>query len=159
VQGFRARAARRLRAPSTDAGIYPLGYQEFIEAFDRTERLGMRVPMRLLVERDCVDRKKLMPVLLEYFLSHDPQDLIGKTLMIKTDLVQLLYETQGIPFYLTTGWMEKNAKPFCQHDETRILMFLKEGLPEWQREGVSFHLWLTSPALEILDLTFAMNLG
>jgi hypothetical protein len=29
----------------------------------------------------------------------------------------------------------------------------------WCREGLPFHIWLTSPALEILDVTFAMNLG
>ena len=36
-------------------------------------------------------------------------------------------------------------------------MALKE--EAWWREGLPFHIWLTSPALEILDVTFAMNLG
>jgi hypothetical protein len=38
-------------------------------------------------------------------------------------------------------------------------MFLTEKWVAWQREGVPFHLWLTSPALEVLDVTFALNLG
>ena len=38
-------------------------------------------------------------------------------------------------------------------------MFLTEKLAAWRRAGVPFHLWMTSPALEVLDITFALNLG
>ena len=36
---------------------------------------------------------------------------------------------------------------------------MTEKLAAWQRKGVPFHIWLTSPACEILDVTFAMNNG
>lgn len=36
---------------------------------------------------------------------------------------------------------------------------LDDILAAWHREGVPFHLWLTSPACEVIDITFAMNLG
>jgi hypothetical protein len=29
----------------------------------------------------------------------------------------------------------------------------------WRRKGLPFDVWLTSPALEILDVTLVMNLG
>jgi hypothetical protein len=60
---------------------------------------------------------------------------------------------------LTIGWIEPDGTPRLQHGEERITMFLTEKWAAWQREGVPFHLWLTSPALEVLDLTFALNLG
>lgn len=71
----------------------------------------------------------------------------------------MLADNTGVPFNLTVGWMTKDGKAFFQHDEETIRRFMREKLAAWQREGVPFHLWLTSPACEILDVTFAMNLG
>ena len=36
---------------------------------------------------------------------------------------------------------------------------MSNGLAAWQSEGVPFHIWLTSPACEILDVTFGLNQG
>jgi hypothetical protein len=36
---------------------------------------------------------------------------------------------------------------------------MSEKLAAWQREGVPFQIWLTTPACEILDVTFGMNNG
>jgi hypothetical protein len=43
---------------------------------------------------------------------------------------------------------------------TRLIQrFIEGNTQAWLEEGCSFHLCLTSPACEILDVTFAMNLG
>ncbi len=65
----------------------------------------------------------------------------------------------GIPFQLTIGWIELEGRTRFKHDEDLIARFLALREEAWRREGLPFHLWLTSPALEILDVTFAMNLG
>jgi hypothetical protein len=78
---------------------------------------------------------------------------------IHSMLLPPLYDALGVPLQLTIGWIEFNGTPRMQHDEALIQRFLTEKLAAWHREGVPFHLWLTSPALEVLDVTFALNLG
>ena len=132
---------------------------EYLAAIDRTEQFGFEAPMRLLVKKDCVDIQVLQPVLLDFFERSPPDSMIGQTAAIHFALVPLLYDKTGIPFNLTIGWLVRKGKPLCQHDERLIQRFIEGNTDAWLEEGCPFHLWLTSPAFEILDVTFAMNLG
>jgi hypothetical protein len=100
-----------------------------------------------------------MPVLLNYYERNGWEAMMGQTAAIHFALVPLLCDKTGIPFYLTIGWVERDGKPIYQHDETLIQRFIEGKTGAWLREGCPFHLWLTSPACEVLDVTFAMNLG
>jgi hypothetical protein len=60
---------------------------------------------------------------------------------------------------LTIGWLMRKGKAIFEHDEQLIQRFVEGKSAVWLHEGCPFHLWLTSPACEILDVTFAMNLG
>ena len=133
--------------------------QEFMAAIDRTEAFGLSAPPRILVAKDCVDMGRTMPVLLDYFARHEPKELVGQTAAIHFALVPLVLDKTGIPFHLTIGWMVRDGRPIFPHDEDTIRRFLQEKISAWSREGMPFHLWLTSPACEVLDVTFAMNLG
>jgi hypothetical protein len=132
---------------------------EYLAAIDRTEQYGFEAPMRLLVKKDCVDMQTVQPVLLDFFERSPPDSMIGQTAAIHFGLVPLLYDKTGIPFSLTIGWLVRKGKPLCQHDERLIQRFIEGNTDAWLEEGCPFHLWLTSPAFEILDVTFAMNLG
>lgn len=128
-------------------------------AVDRTEALGLAAPPRLIVRKHCVDMKRVRPIVLEFFDRHTPEELIGQTLAIHLACIPTLADNAGVPFTLTIGWMTRNGKSFFQHDEGIIRRFLKEKVNAWRREGLPFHLWLTSPAFEIVDVTFALNCG
>jgi hypothetical protein len=132
---------------------------EYMQAFDRGERLGLRVPPRILVRKPCVDVERTLPVLLDYFDEHEPEELMGQTLAIHWALIPRLYDATKVLFELTIGWCEIKGRTFFRHDEETIRRFLKARAAASQREGVPFHIWLTSPALEVLDVTFAMNSG
>jgi hypothetical protein len=84
-------------------------------------------------------------------------ELVGQTAAINLALIPLLLDATGVPFQLTLGWIELEGRARLKHNEDLIGRFLKEEV--WRREGLPFHMCLTSPALEILDATFAMNLG
>lgn len=135
--------------------------QEFSQAWDRTLRFGLALPpIRLQVRKDCIDLAKALPVIVDCFNQHSSDKLRGRTAAIHHMLQPRLSEALGgLPLYLTIGWIELDGTPRVQHGEERIRMFLTEKWAAWQREGVPFHLWLTSPALEVLDFTFALNLG
>jgi hypothetical protein len=99
-------------------------------------------------------------VIVDCFNQHSGDQLRGRTAAIHNMLQPRLSEALGgLPLYLTIGWIELDGTPRVQHGEERIRMFLTEKWAAWHREGVPFHLWLTSPALEVLDFTFALNLG
>ena len=132
---------------------------EYVAAIDRTQAFGFDAPPRIIVQKDCVDMDAVRPVLLDYFERHEPQAMIGQTLAINIALVPLLYDKTGIHFNLTVGWMVRKGKPIFQHDDSLIRRFVERKGGAWRREGCPFHLWLTSPACEVLDVTFAMNLG
>jgi hypothetical protein len=142
--------------PGAPASAY---VQEFMAAIDRTEAFGLSKPPRVLVAKDCVDMGRAMPVLLEYFDRHRPEELVGQTAAIHFALVPLLLDKTGIPFQLTIGWMVHDGRAIFQHDEETIRRFLRDKVAAWTSAGMPFHLWLTSPACEVLDVTFAMNVG
>jgi hypothetical protein len=132
---------------------------EYMAAFDRTESFGLKAPPRLLVAKKCVDVDKTLAVLLGYFDAHEPEELMGQTLAIHVALIPLLFEATGVSFELTIGWIELGGKPKCEHGEETIRRFMVDKLAAWHRESVPFHIWLTSPACEVLDVTFGMNNG
>jgi hypothetical protein len=156
----------RHRAPNTQSildfapGLKLSPYVgEYLAAIDRTEEFGFEIPPRLLVRKNCVDMQTLRPVLLDFFERSPPDSMIGQTAATYFALVPLLYEKTRIPFNLTIGWIVRNGKAICQHDERLIQRFIEGNTDAWLEEGCPFHLWLTSAAFEILDVTFAMNLG
>ncbi len=144
---------------SRKESLPPQYVTEYMQAIDRTEAFGLRTPPRILVAKDCVDMHLTLPALLDYFDRHRPEELVGQTAAIHFALVPLLLDATGVPFQLTIGWCVRNGRPIFQHGDDTIRRFLAEKLEAWRREGMPFHLWLTSPACEILDVTFAMNLG
>jgi hypothetical protein len=155
----RAPNPRPLTADDVNPLIGSAYVSEYMMAIDRTEAFGFEAPPRLLVKKDCVDRGTLRPILLDYFNENSPAALTGQTAAIHFALAPLLYDKTGIPFQLTIGWMVRQGKPIFKHDEQLIQHFIEEKSEAWLRNGCPFHLWLTSPACEILDVTFAMNLG
>jgi hypothetical protein len=132
---------------------------EYLAAIDRTEAFGFETPPRLQVRKDCIDMQALRPILLDYCERSPPDSMIGQTAAIHFDLVPLLHDKTGIPFNLTIGWLVHKGKAIYQHDERLIQRFIEGNTDAWLEEGCPFHLWMTSPAFEILDVTFAMNLG
>jgi hypothetical protein len=157
----------RPRAPSPSQSILDFApglrlspyVGEYLTAIDRTEEFGFDAPPRLLVREDSIDMQTLRPVLLDFFERSPPDSMIGQTAAIHFALVPLLYDKTRIPFNLTIGWLVRNGKAICRHDERLIERFIEGNTDAWLQEGCPFHLWLTSPAFEILDVTFAMNLG
>jgi hypothetical protein len=158
---FQSRATKRpgsMTEPAPGLKLSPY-VGEYLAAIDRTEAFGFEAPMRLLVKKDCIDMQALRPLLLDYFGRSPPDSMIGQTAAIHFALAPLLYEKTHIPFNLTIGWLVRNGKAICQHDERLIQRFIEGNTDAWLEEGCPFHLWLTSPACEILDVTFAMNLS
>jgi hypothetical protein len=59
-----------------------------------------------------------------------------------------------IPLLLTLGWMVWEGWPIYPHDESLVRGLIDGRSQAWVKEGCPLQ-----PAIEILDITFAMNLG
>ena len=95
----------------------PTGYvAEYMAACARTESLGLKAPLRLLVRKSCANVDKTLPVLLDYFNAHTPDELVGQTLSINIALIPLLYEATGVPFEITIVCVRKSIQlpTFCE---------------------------------------------
>ena len=132
---------------------------EYMSAFPRTESFGLKAPPRVLVRKPCVNPDRTLPVLLDYFDRDTPKGLMGQTLAINADLIYLLWHKTHVAFELTFGVVDVKGERYGECSEDTIRRYLADKLVAWQRDGVPFHVWLTSPALEVLDITWAMNLG
>lgn len=132
---------------------------EYISAVNRTESLGLKAPSRVLVKKPCVDPDVTLPVLLDYFDRHTPGELLGQTLAINVDLITLLWDKTHVPFEITFGFAEIKGQRFGECSDSIVRRYLADKQVAWVRDGVPFHIWLTTPACEVIDITWAMNLG
>ena len=130
------------------AEAFPAYVTEYLSALDRTERLGLKGPPRVMVKKDCLDIVKLMPLMLRYFSWYQGK-LMGRTLTIHTDVQQVILDAFGIPCTLSTGWMERDGRPIFKHDDDVFPRFLRDKKAAYASEGLPFHIWLTSPAFEV----------
>jgi hypothetical protein len=133
--------------------------QEFTAAWDMTERLGLKVaPLQLLVQKDCIDMDQIAPVIQKFLRPYKEDDLFAQAIFINAQLADLISRKIGAPMYLTLGWTEVDGQPDYAHGEARLRQLLKDGRAAL-KDGVPMHVWLTSPACEILDVTLPTTLG
>ena len=144
----------RKKLPASGAYI-----AEYMAAFDRVESLGLKAPQRVVVSKDCVDPERTLKVVLEYYDRHTPEEFIGQTLAINADLIPLLWHKTRVPFEITIGFLDLAGKRYGECSEETIRRFMSDKLVAWQREGVPFRVWLTSPACEVIDVSFAVHPG
>lgn len=134
--------------------------QEFMAAAERSKGLGMRLPaVQLLVRKDCVQMERVQPVLQQYLGRYTQEDVVGQAFAINVQLVPLLAAKLGLPFTLTMGWFEHDGKRPYEHGEELIARLLKHGLGAFATEGLPLHVWLTSAACEVLDVTLPTTLA
>jgi hypothetical protein len=69
-------------------------------------------PSRVLVNKPCIDPDVTLPVLLDYFDRHTPEELLGQTLAINVDLIALLWGKTRVPVEITFGWVEIKGQHF-----------------------------------------------
>ena len=151
------RIARGIRQELTSRDEQPFPgstyAREFMEAFARTDSFGLSLPpVRLLVEKDCVNLEVVTPLVQRYLGEFRDDEAVGQGLAINVNIIPYLYAETGIPFTLTLGWFEHMGKELYRHDEQLLKTMLRDGIATYQPDGIPLHVWLTSPACEVLDV-------
>ena len=129
---------------------------EYMAAFDRTESFGLKAPRRVLVRKDCIDPTFALAAALKYFDSHSSFERTRMPVQTNADFLAIFWQEAQVPLELTFGVVDVGGKTYGECSDATIRRYLRDKDLAWQREGVPFRVWLTSPACEVLDVTFAM---
>lgn len=134
--------------------------QEFIRASNRSRQLGITLPpVQFLVRKDCLDMQRLGPMLQEYVGRFSQDEIVGQAFVINAQLMALLADKLGLPLTLTMGWFDHAGRQPYRHDDAFIEKLVKEGAGRFLTEGLPLHVWLSSPACEVLDVTLPTTLA
>jgi hypothetical protein len=151
------RDLRSLRASPFPGCTYA---REFMKAFHRTQALGLSLPpVSLLVEKDCVDTEVITRAVHKYLDEYSDAEALGQAFAINVNIIPYLYAETGIPFTLTMGWFEHLGKELYRHDEQLLRTLLRSGIADYPPYGIPLHVWLTSPACEVLDVTLPSTIA
>ena len=157
MAGRARQALRSRREPPFPGCTYA---REFMKAFPRTQSLGLSLPpVSLLVEKDCVELEVLTRAVYKYLDEYSDGEALGQAFAINVNIIPYLYAETGIPFTLTLGWFEHMGKEVFRHGERDLRAMLREGAAAWQPDGLPLHVWLTSPACEVLDVTLPTTIA
>lgn len=127
--------------------------QEFMAASQWTAEQGLFVPpVQIVVNKDCVDWAAMAPVMQRLIGPYQDEEIAKELFAMNTRLVPQLLEAVGIPFRLTIGWFDISGEIHYQHDQALLLRLLKKDPTLDTSRGVGLHVWLTSPAFEIIDV-------
>ena len=128
--------------------------QEFIAASRWSARHGIeQSPVRPQPRPDFIDKGKADPVLQRLLGHYENQDLVSQALAVQMLLLRELSVAIEVPLMLTMGWFEIEGKASYQHGEELRLKLVEEGGAPFLVDGLPFHVWLTSPAFEVIDAT------
>ena len=147
---------RRAKAPVAPAVPLPPMQQyaqEFMAASAWTAQQGLFVPpVQLIVNKDCVDWALAEPALLSFLGAYRENELASEVFALNCRLLPHLCAAIGVPLTITVGWFEHDGKSRFAHDHELLERLLKKDPSLDTSRGLPLHVWLTSPAFEIIDI-------
>ena len=149
---------RRRWAPRPPVSLEPLTpmqqyAQDFMAASAWSEAQGLHVPpVQFIVNKDCVDWTVAEPVLQRLIGPYRDEEIERELFAMNARLVPQLLEALGIPFRLTIGWFDISGEIHHRHDQAQLKRLLEKDPSLDTSRGLDLHVWLTSPAFEVLDV-------
>jgi hypothetical protein len=128
--------------------------QEFVAASRWSEEHGIeRSPARLTPRPDLVDKNKADPVLRRPLGHYEDREIVNQALAVQMLLLRELSLGIEVPLMLTRGWFEIEGRASYQHGDQLRRKLREEGAAPFMVDGLPLHVWLTSPAFEVIDAT------
>lgn len=133
---------------------------EFIAAVKRSKKWGLEVPKIKLNQTPFLTGDKgeaALNVIQSIASKHTPEEISQQCFGYMYCVQDALEDALQTPLYYTLGYVDYNKKPvFYTNEET-----LKSNLsnPMLGAGAINLHAWLTTPNMEIIDLTFATTYG
>jgi hypothetical protein len=134
--------------------------KEFTSAVERTRKWSMDTPDISIRSKPLLtDDKKsaalnvAQKIASEYTAEDISQQCFWYTLLVK----KLLEDALESPLYYTLGYVKLNRRNVFYTKETDLKKIIDNPVPGGG--GMNLHAWLTTPNMEIIDLTFGTTYG
>ena len=104
------------------------------------------------IGNNCID-ETVIATIQRLFQDWTLEQLVNHSIQLNLLLIPFLYKRFQIPFTLTAGWFEVGPKRAFYHDESYLKRLISGMDPNEYMEGLHLHFWLTSAAMEIIDIS------
>lgn len=133
---------------------------EFLKAVKRSQEWGVSIPdIKLISSPVLSGAKKLaaLDIIQEIGCQYTPREISQQCFGYMFSIQSVLEDVLESPLFYTLGYMKYNYKPIFYTPENELKsMMLK---PFFGVRSLNLHAWLTTPNLEIIDLTFGTTYG
>lgn len=133
---------------------------EFTSAVKRSRNWNLEVPDITLSKTPFLTGSKAesaLKVIQSIASKHTPEEVSQQCFGYMYLVQDALEEALQTPLYYTLGYVDYEKRPVFYTDEKELKS--KLGNPMSGVEAINLHAWLTTPNMEIIDLTFATTYG
>jgi hypothetical protein len=129
--------------------------QEFIEAFERSSRLGLKSETAVLFDDkrffSSDEDEKIQKVINEIGVQR-LHELFSQCFLAHIKAKPIVEKHFGSRVYFTLGYITVGEYKLYYKSENDLEQMIQGNIVD---ESVNLHAWLTLPTLEIIDLTFS----
>ncbi|HEI8955485.1 TPA: hypothetical protein SLG95_003598 [Serratia liquefaciens] len=133
---------------------------EFISAVKRSRKWNLEVPEIKLSKTPFLTGDKseaALKVIQTIASKHTPEEVSQQCFGYMYVVQDVLEEALQTPLYYTLGYVDYEKRPVFYTSEGQLKNNL--GNPMSGAGAINLHAWLTTPNMEIIDLTFATTYG
>ena len=133
---------------------------EFIAAVKRSKKWKLEVPNISLKKTPFLAGERAaiaLKVIQDYASMHSQEEVSQQCFVYMYGIQSALENALQTPLYYTLGYVEFEKRPVFYTDEKELKS--KLGNPMSGDGAINLHAWLTTPNMEIIDLTFATTYG
>ncbi|HBB6883811.1 TPA: hypothetical protein ON591_004969 [Citrobacter freundii] len=133
---------------------------EFTSAIRRSKKWGLEVPIVRLSKTPFLTNDKseaALNVIQEIASKHTPEEISQQCFGYMYLVQDALEDALQTPLYYTLGYVDYDKRPVFYTCEETLKSNL--GIPMSGVGAINLHAWLTTPNMEIIDLTFATTYG
>ncbi|HBY7708218.1 TPA: hypothetical protein MI706_21470 [Klebsiella pneumoniae] len=133
---------------------------EFIAAVKRSKKWKLEVPNISLKKTPFLAGERAaiaLKVIQDYASMHSPEEVYQQCFGYMYGIQSALENALQTPLYYTLGYIEFEKRPVFHTEIPKLERNLYN--PVSGVGAIDLHAWLTTPNLEIIDLTFATTYG
>ncbi|CAI1042203.1 Uncharacterised protein [Serratia ficaria] len=133
---------------------------EFVSAVKRSRKWNLEVPDIKLIKAPFLTGDKseaALKVIQSIASKHTPEEVSQQCFGYMYFVQDALEEALQTPLYYTLGYVDYEKRPVFYTGEEKLKSNLDN--PMSSAGAINLHAWLTTPNMEIIDLTFATTYG
>jgi hypothetical protein len=133
---------------------------EFKSACERSIEWGLKTPDVKFSPKPILSGIKgarCLQLIQDISSRYKPKEISQQCFWYMLSIKEILQETLSSHLYYTLGYVQYNGKPVFYTTEDELKQRMR--VPVLPGAALNLHAWLTTPNMEIIDLTFGTTYG